>query len=267
MKMNIKLTVYFLICSAVYIGIGAVCFAETQTVSVLDDFSRANRFYKEGQFEKAKDAYEAILDGGLESGPLYYNLANSYYKLGGLGRAILNYERAEFFIPQDRDLKFNIEFCRSLVQDGIVPRQTLIANLFNKLSNKVSFNRITFMSAALYCLLCILSGVYFLSRRRLQFLKPAIFLSLIFFITAILTLSPKIYQNHLRCEAVIIVPEAACRFAPSDTSTTYFKIYEGAKVDIVAEDAGWARIRTADSKIGWVKGEVLQRVYTALFKS
>ena len=57
-------------------------------------FFRANTLYTQGQYAKAIEAYEAVLQSGLVSGNLYFNLGNSYFKAGQVGRAILNYERA-----------------------------------------------------------------------------------------------------------------------------------------------------------------------------
>ena len=57
--------------------------------------------------------YEAIIREGAENGVIYFNIANSYFKSGELGKAILNYERAKRFIPRDSDLKFNENYALS----------------------------------------------------------------------------------------------------------------------------------------------------------
>ncbi|MFH1244966.1 MAG: tetratricopeptide repeat protein, partial [Candidatus Omnitrophota bacterium] len=64
-------------------------------------FSQGNGYYAQEKFDQAITAYEQELSLGRESGPLYYNLGNAYFKSGQLGRAILNYLRAERLIPAD----------------------------------------------------------------------------------------------------------------------------------------------------------------------
>ena len=63
-----------------------------------------NRRYQDGDFAAALDAYLAVERSGFESGPLFYNIANAYFKTGALGRAILYYERASRELPGDEDV-------------------------------------------------------------------------------------------------------------------------------------------------------------------
>ena len=57
-------------------------------------WGRANDSYAAGEYDVALADYEAILNDGKHSSALYYNLANTYFKLEQLGRAILYYNRA-----------------------------------------------------------------------------------------------------------------------------------------------------------------------------
>ena len=73
-------------------------------------FYQANIYYQEGKFDAAIKSYEKLIDLGLESGNIYYNLGNSYFKKGELGLAVLNYERAKVLMPNDSDLRSNYDF-------------------------------------------------------------------------------------------------------------------------------------------------------------
>ena len=84
-------------------------------------FDEGNQRYQEGDFDGALERYAQILDDGLESGELYYNIGNTYFKLGELGPAILYYERARRLMPGDGDLLANLELARSLTADEIAP--------------------------------------------------------------------------------------------------------------------------------------------------
>ena len=85
-RISLTITVILLIaCSQAH---GQISFDEGDI-----KFKTANQFYKEGKYLEAIKAYEEIVDdGGLESGAIYYNLGNSYFRLRNLGKTILNYE-------------------------------------------------------------------------------------------------------------------------------------------------------------------------------
>lgn len=86
----------------------------------------ANRFFDEGNaltaedadaaqaaYEKAIMRYERIIEeGDVHNGRLYYNLANAYFMVEDLGRAILNYRRAAQYIPNDPNLQRNLDYAR-----------------------------------------------------------------------------------------------------------------------------------------------------------
>jgi len=50
--------------------------------------------------------YESVINNGYESGEVYFNLGNAYFKSGKLQYAILNYERAKKIISNDDDVEF-----------------------------------------------------------------------------------------------------------------------------------------------------------------
>jgi tetratricopeptide (TPR) repeat protein len=78
-----------------------------------------NQLYTDGNYPKAIEMYNGILQSGLESAELYYNLGNAYYKDGQLPEAILNYERALLLAPQDDDIRYNLELANSQTADEI----------------------------------------------------------------------------------------------------------------------------------------------------
>ena len=45
------------------------------------NFDEANMLYNEGRYIDAIDVYNKILDSGLHSSDLYFNIGNSYYKI------------------------------------------------------------------------------------------------------------------------------------------------------------------------------------------
>lgn len=96
-------------------------------------FAEANEAFREGNdavdanpalarasYERASVRLERLVrDGGIENGKLYYNLGNVYFRLGDLGRAILNLRRAESLRPFDSNVRQNLRYVRGRTPDQL----------------------------------------------------------------------------------------------------------------------------------------------------
>jgi len=78
-------------------------------------------------YEEARRGFQSLVDDGVENGRLYYDLGNTYVRLGQVGKAITCYRKAERLIPGDPQLNENLRFARSLRQDQISPPATAAA--------------------------------------------------------------------------------------------------------------------------------------------
>ena len=82
-------------------------------------WDRANTAYINGDFHTATEVYEQILSRGLTSVKLYYNLANSYFKEGQLGKSVLFYRRALRLAPGNDDIRYNLSVAEARTKDNI----------------------------------------------------------------------------------------------------------------------------------------------------
>ena len=97
----------------------------------MSEVARANELHANNNFQEAADAYESIHEAGLENGYLYYNLGNTYIRLGKNGFAILNYIRALKLIPRYENLQANLNFAIQQTRDKIpLPKQSALNTLF-----------------------------------------------------------------------------------------------------------------------------------------
>ena len=89
-----------------------VAFFYHTSPSLAEDFSGevaiANDLYENNKFQQAADSYESLIKRGLNNGYLYYNLGNTYIRLGKIGPAILNYMNAQKLIPRNENLQANL---------------------------------------------------------------------------------------------------------------------------------------------------------------
>ena len=88
-------------------------------VKALELFDEAKK--PEDYLESAR-LFESILKDGFQSGVVYYNLGNAYYRAGEYGRAILNYRKAKFFRPRDPYLAANLQQAISMAPGRLVEK-------------------------------------------------------------------------------------------------------------------------------------------------
>ena len=99
---------------------------ETQTeiatpasVNTDDAWDTGNKAYINGNYTEALEYYTAILNEGKYSSKLYYNVGNTYFKLGDMGRAILYYNRALRLTPNSEDVQHNLKIALAHTKDNI----------------------------------------------------------------------------------------------------------------------------------------------------
>ncbi len=244
-----------LACLVVVFSLGSSFAQEAKVTQGNRLFYQGNADYKEAKFEAAIDNYLKVLNLGLESGNLYYNLGNSYFKKWELGRAVLNYERALMLIPNDSDLKSNHEYVLSLLNLGQQSFENWLGKIANKLFAGVSVNFLTVLLAIIYilALLALASSLIFAQTKRsikiLFLILPAIFI-----ITAIALNSKIVYLSK---GAVVVSKDALVKFEPREEATTYFKLSEGSKVVVLDKTQNLYKVKRPDGKIGWMDKDKL----------
>lgn len=75
--------------------------------------------YRQGRYAQAAESYAAVASAGVESGPLFYNLGNAYYRVGETGQAIRYYEKAQRLLPSDPRIAHNLDMARSRTETAV----------------------------------------------------------------------------------------------------------------------------------------------------
>jgi len=225
-------------------------------------FYQGNLAYKESKYDLAIEDYEKLIRSGWENGNLYYNLGNSYFKKGELGKAVLNYGRAKQFIPDDSDLKSNYAYCLSLLN---LDTQQKFGNKFSQIAERifltVTINQLTLLLSALYFLLLLGLTVMIWLPGSGRFTKPVILLLLAALICGAQALYGKI--TYSLKGGVVIVKEAQVKFEPLASATTYFNISEGSRVEVMEQNENWYKVKRFDGKFGWLNKESLELINQA----
>jgi tetratricopeptide (TPR) repeat protein len=221
-----------------------------------------NSRYQENDFLGALEAYLDILDAGLESPDLYYNLGNVYFKLGELGRSILNYERALGLAPGDPDVLANLELARSLTADEIEPLPRFwVISVASWWTNLLPRRMLILAVVLTYSLAAAGICIRILSKRATParigtWLLMGNGFALLFLGTTLLAREGAFGKTEW---GIVMTEEVQVRSAPAaEDDLILFLVHEGTKVRLDQRTDLWSEIVLEDGRVGWVPSEVLE---------
>jgi tetratricopeptide (TPR) repeat protein len=206
-------------------------------------------------YEKAILAFEKIIDEGkVKNAKLYYNLANSYFLKGRLGKAILNYRRAEELDSSDENIKKNLAFARSKRIDkiGVKTERRVLHTLFfwhYDFSLRTKF-LLTFIFFGFICIF-ITTAIWF-GRSGLWSVS-----AIILGILTVCLLSSVIVEAKIQADkacGVITDKEVTARQGDGQNYPASFKepLHEGTEFDMLEHRPGWFHIKLSDDSDGWI---------------
>jgi tetratricopeptide (TPR) repeat protein len=239
---------------------GGIINANAQPENLLKE---ANNLYAANQFDKAIKVYENIVNQGLESSELYFNLGNAYYKNGQLTKAILYYERAKLLSPNDDAIQFNLDLVNQFVVDKIEPLPIpFFLKWGQSILNMFTSNGWAYINIFTFILMLVLAG-FFVFARTIQIKKSSFSLAIAFLALSLFSFVLAGKQNSKlthRNSAIIFSPTVTVKSSPDESGTDLFVVHEGLKVEIKEEIGGWADIKLEDGNAGWVKKGVFERI-------
>lgn len=218
--------------------------------------ANADAEFSKGNYQQAVADYEELLKKG-ESAQLYFNLGNSYYRLGNITQSVIAYERAQRLSPSDRDITYNLEFVRSKTIDKIVPvDEMFFVSWYWSLVNSCGVDGWARMAVVSFVLALAMALLFLLGRsewmRRTGFYS-ALLLAFVFVMSNVFAWHQKQAFEH-RDKAVVVAPTINVKSTPSDTGTDAFVIHEGTSVIITDRTMkDWFSVTLANGKEGWLK--------------
>jgi tetratricopeptide (TPR) repeat protein len=221
-------------------------------------FFHANALYKDGQFAEAAKEYERVRQSGFESGNLYFNLGNAYFKAGQKGRAILNYARARAFMPSDPDLQANLAYAESLTQaEPCTP--AMWERIAFPLAQRMSTRRLLWLSSLLYTLTAVGFATYRLWPRRPRWVLYLSAVSAVAVAIASISVARQVYVVDWQRQAVVINSgDTPARFEPASNGTVHFVLKEGAAVRVLDIRQDWVQVGRCDDRRGWVEKRAIE---------
>ncbi|MCU7492518.1 MAG: hypothetical protein ACM3UR_07280 [Bacteroidota bacterium] len=224
---------------------------------------KANSFYQQGSYDKAIEIYQKIVSDGYSGKELYYNLGNSYFKVGMIGYAILNYEKAQKISPNDEDVAYNLKIANARTVDKIeaMPKIFLV-RWWEELLNLFSVNGWTLFSYFVYLTFLAIIGWYFFARRQaLQkwILISGLAFAAVFLLSIVILISRYNYDNGKEY-AVVTQSSVTVKLSPDEHSGDAFIVHEGIKVSLEDKVDSWVKVKLADGKVGWLSEGEMKKI-------
>ena len=209
-------------------------------------FTDANRQYEAGEdaaqkdseeaaarFQKAAQEYEAILAAGYHNGQVFFNLGNTYYRLGKVGEAIADYRRAQVLLPRDAAIAANLRQAKLLIQDKEIPRTVPeLVSLTFFWHFYLNLDELLVVTLAAYGLLALWLLLYVLWRK--PWLRVLSTVCGIVFGVLALSLGVKCHQEVMTHRGVVAAKEATVHYGNGSHYSVKFTVHEGA--DLIVQD-------------------------------
>lgn len=223
--------------------------------SPAEAFAEAHVAYDASEYEVAITLYERLLRDGFIAPEIYYNLANSRFRQGDHGQAILNLKRAQQLRPRDRDIQHNLYFILNEA-DAVYH----VPPIWSRVLRQLTQQEWKGIAVGSWWILALFGGLQIVRFRNRVWLAPVAVSAIILLIA--LAGWWQWWSLGQRPEVVVIESGQDALFAPLPGSTAHFALPKGSvpRVDSVSD--GWYRVRLGE-RDGWIRQSAVEPVRLA----
>lgn len=232
---------------------------------------KANAEYVADKYANALQLYLQAASVEGVSSDLYYNIGNTYYRMGELGHAVLYFERAVMLDPQNDDAKTNLEFVNSKIQTKIAQEKSFVIQVIDDFVGSLSSN--TWATLAAISFILLLSGILLyvfssvIALRKIGFFGGGVMLlSTIITLLCAISMKSKVEAHN---KAIVITPSVTLSTVPrtpKDKNEEAFILTAGNKVTIVdsvetkndEEKIKWYDVKADDTHRAWLKSDNIE---------
>lgn len=211
--------------------------------------------------QRAAAMLEQVATGqGRWNGHVFYNLGTAYHLAQDLGRAVLNYRKAERLLHGFPDLQANLELAMAQRRDRIEPgqREEIIRALFfwhHLLSPAV--RRWSFAGSFVVCWLMLSLNVL----RRTGAATAIAWMAGAIAVVFGLSVGSDFIATARRDHGVIVAQEVAAKTGPGVSYANAYEggLHAGTELRVLEQEAGWFRVRLLDGSESWLPEGSVER--------
>ncbi|MEM6279479.1 MAG: hypothetical protein AAF733_08380 [Verrucomicrobiota bacterium] len=225
----------------------------------IEVFSSANTDFENGDLEQAELKYESLVESGLVSADLYFNLGTTQYRLDNPGEALLWFRRARMIEPNAPEIPQNIEFLKKKIgflEFGETGLGAVLRALPSGIGKWLGSALLWLSAISIISPFCIPT-----MRERLSgFLVLGIVLGMFGYVSLRLDRFEKT-QVAPENFATVIQSGAKALTAPSPTSKAVIDLPPGSEVRIIQSTGQWRYVDIPGEIRGWVRAEQIEPVW------
>ena len=265
----IKKSFTVLACASI-LAVSQNAYADVSGASV----ALADTLYAQGEYKEAAEAYLAVAKVDGDSPELLFNMANSYAQAGDLGNAVLYYSRARRMAPTNKEIKNNLNYFASKVEDSnraelrgrktsVSPDHPTFFEMVNQfICGEFPIDMWAYISVISFILLIGLIAVYLFCSdvlwRKVGFFGgiASFFISVVCIVFAFMSAS--YYDSHDK--AVLMAYKTELLIEPSsDAKPSSNLLCQGTCFEIIAEETDvegiptWYKVRLNSDIEGWLR--------------
>lgn len=249
-------------------------------VSAADLLPEAQKAYRDNDFQKAQSLFAEYI-AAKDTDPSaadYFNLANAAVKNGNYGMAVLNYQRARRLDPSSEEIRNNLAYVESKVEDrNIISAKgtnadphaeapSFFSSLHDSIAVNISPDLWSWLAVGFFVLAVAGVALYFFTSsvmtRKIGFFGAglSLFIAVVLNIFAYLGVSAR--NDSSRC----VVIENKVKLAPeagADASKGA-ELNQGTVVSILsvednaAGEPEWYKVRLNSDYLGWVRASEVE---------
>ena len=235
-----------------------------QEPSARDMMAVANARYERGEFAEAAQQYETLIGLGYRDAAVYYNLGNAYLEDDDLGRAVLNYLRAEELSPRDPEIIANLDLARSRTVDQLQAEgDSLVASVADfgrRWATTTEFAIAALLLWAVAGLSVSALVIRPLMRRRAILQGGAAAAFVVMLIPLVFVLS-MLFSNPYENTGVVTARTVEVLSGPGPQYGEEFALHSGAQVRLVDSRHGWLQVALPGGELrGWIPSHAIEAV-------
>ena len=204
-----------------------------------------------GKYQDAVIYYNSIIESGIKNAELYYNIANAYLRLDKTGMAILNYRRALLYSPEDPQIRYNLEYARTM------QKNEFSTGTEHEILNILLFWHYLIPQLVKILILAAAALVFWSSLILIRFGRPAKrFLTVSCIIGLLIGASVFMDLQNSRLQHGVVTAESAIgRMGDSRSYEPGFDapLYQGVEFTIKQRRVGWILAEMPNGVLTWLE--------------
>lgn len=210
------------------------------------------------QYAAAARQYEFLVDEeGLRNGHLFYTIGNCWFMADDIGRAILNYRRAESYLPHNDDLQNNLQI-------ALQQRVDFIPETSTAWGSKWYINAPPALCPTLFFIswIGLWVALFFWKKTKRKELRNLFILMSIVSILLAGSLWQETIQHNKKQSGVLLDPEVFARKGDGEIYEYAFAtpLHAGTEFKKIEDRGTWWEIQLVDGKTCWIPSHSAEEI-------